>query len=157
MLNLVCKDVETEPVLQNITEGVLGRGANTSQEARVDIHGRGFWERQQSVFFDVRVCHPNAESYADLTPQQICGKLENKNKRKYAERILQIKQGTFTPLIFAATGGMAPECRMFHGRLAELIATKNAEEYSKTMNWPRVKISFSLIRSVLVCLRGSRC
>ena len=133
------------------------RGANTSQEARVDIHARGFWERLRSAFFDVRVCHPNAESYADLSPQQIYSKHENEKKRKYAERILQIEQGTFTPLIFTTTGGMAPECQMFHSRLAELIATKKAEEYSKTMNWLRVKISFSLIRSALVCLRGSRC
>ena len=38
LLNLVCKDVETEPVLQDITGEVLRRGANTSQEARVGIH-----------------------------------------------------------------------------------------------------------------------
>ena len=157
LLNLVCKDVETEPVLQDITGEVLSGGANTSQEARVDIHARGFWERQRSAFFDVRVCHPNAESYADLSPQQIYSKHENEKKRKYAERILQIEQGTFTPLIFTTTGGMAPECQMFHSRLAELIVIKKAEEYSKTMNWLKVKISFSLIRSALVCLRGSRC
>ena len=157
LLNLVCKDVETEPVLQDITGEVLDRGANTSQEARVDIHARGFWERQRSAFFDVRVCYPNAESYADLSPQQIYSKHENVKKRKYAEQILQIEQGTFTPLIFTTTGGMAPECQMFHSRLAELIATKKAEEYSKTMNWLRVKISFSLTRSALVCLHGSRC
>ena len=110
LLNLVCKDVETEPVFQDITGEVLDRGANTSQDARVDIHARGIWERQRSAFFDVRVCHPNAESYADLTPQQIYSKHENENKRKYAERI------------FTTTGGMAPECQMFHSRLAELIA-----------------------------------
>ena len=43
LLNLVCKDVETEPVLQDIMGEVLGRGANTSQEARVDIHVRFLW------------------------------------------------------------------------------------------------------------------
>ena len=150
----MCKDVETEPVLQDIT---VGRSANTLQEARVGIHTRGFWDRQRSAFFDVRVCHPNAESYGDLTPQQIHSKHENEKKRKYAERILQIEQGTFTPLIFTTAGGMTPECQMFHGRLAELIATKKSEEYSKTMNWLRVKIFFSLMRSVLVCLRESRC
>ena len=42
LLNLVCKDVETEPVLQDIMGEVLSRGANTSQEARVDIYARGF-------------------------------------------------------------------------------------------------------------------
>ena len=124
LLNLVCKDVETEPVLLDIRGEVLGRGANTSQEARVDFHARGFWDRQQSAFFDVRVCRPYAESYADLTPQQIYSKHENEKKRKCAERILQIEQGTFTLLIFTTTGGMAPECQMFHSRLAELIATK---------------------------------
>ena len=25
-------------------------------------------ESQRSAFFDVRVCHPNADSYRDLTP-----------------------------------------------------------------------------------------
>ena len=45
--------------------------------------------------------------------------LLRKKKRKYAERILQIEQGTFTPLIFTTTGGMALECQMFHSRLAE--------------------------------------
>ena len=62
LLNLVCKGVETEPVFQDITGEVLDRGANTSQDTRVDIHARGIWERQRSAFFDVRVCHPNAES-----------------------------------------------------------------------------------------------
>ena len=99
--------LKTEPVLQDITEDVLGRGANTWQEARVDIHARGFWERQRSAFFDVRVCHLNAELYADLTPQQIYSKHENEKKRKYAERILQIEQGTFTPLIVTTTGGIS--------------------------------------------------
>ena len=44
LLNLVCKEAETEPVLQDIAEDVLGRRANTSQEAEVDIHTRGLGE-----------------------------------------------------------------------------------------------------------------
>ena len=71
LLNTVCNDVETEPVLQDITGEQLRRGTNKAPEARLDIHARGFWERQRSAFFDVRVCHPNADSYQDLEPQQI--------------------------------------------------------------------------------------
>ena len=52
LLNLVCKHVETEPVLQEITEDILSQSANMSQDARVDIHARGFWEGQRSAFFD---------------------------------------------------------------------------------------------------------
>ena len=78
--------------------------------AWLDIHARGFWERQRSAFFDVRVCHPNADSYRDLTPKQIYKKHENEKKRQYAERVMEIEQGTFTPLVFTTTCGMADDC-----------------------------------------------
>ena len=35
---------------------------------------------------------------------------------------MDIKQGTFTPLVFTTTGGMEDECVKYHGRLAELPA-----------------------------------
>ena len=41
------------------------------QDARLDIHARGFWKLQRLAFFDVRVCHLNAESYRDLKLQQL--------------------------------------------------------------------------------------
>ena len=91
-------------------------------DARLDIHARGFGEREKSAFFDVRVCHPNADSYRDLTPKQIYKKHENEKKRQYAERVMEIEQGTFTPLVFTTTGGMVDECVKYHSRLAELIA-----------------------------------
>jgi len=53
------------------------RGSNRAPDARLDIHARGFWEKQQSAFFDVRVCHPNADSYRDLELQQIYRNHEN--------------------------------------------------------------------------------
>ena len=122
MLRMVCNDVEVEPVLQEVTGETLNHGANKAPDARLDIHARGFWERQRSAFFDVRVCHPNADSYRDLTPKQIYKKHENEKKRQYAERVMEIEQGTFTPLVFTTTGGMADECVKYHSRLAELIA-----------------------------------
>ena len=51
---------------------------------------------------------------------------------------------------------MGEECKKFHSRLAELIAIKRGEDYSKTIAWIRAKISFSIIRSALLCLRGTR-
>ena len=92
MLNMVCNDVQVEPVLQEITGEVLTRGTNKAPDARLDIHARGFWERQRSAFFDVRVCHPNADSYKDLTPQQIYRQHENEKKRMYASRVIEVEQ-----------------------------------------------------------------
>lgn len=66
MLDMVCYDVEVEPVLQVLTGETLERGANIAPDTRLgDIHARGVWERQRSAFFDVRVFHPNADSYRD--------------------------------------------------------------------------------------------
>ena len=70
---MVCNDVETEPVLQEITGETLNRGANRVPDVRLDISARGFWERQNTAFFDVRVCHPNASSYRDLSPRKSTG------------------------------------------------------------------------------------
>ena len=77
MLRMVCNDVEVALVLQEVTEKTLNYGANKAPDASLDIHARGFWERQRSAFFDVWVCHPNADSYRDVTPKQIYKTHEN--------------------------------------------------------------------------------
>ncbi|CAH3135422.1 unnamed protein product, partial [Porites lobata] len=156
MLHVVCTDVETEPVLQEITGEELNRGANKAPDARLDVHPRGFWDRQQSALFDVRVCHPNADSYRELSPKQIFQLHENEKKRQYSRRVLEVEQGTFTPLVFTSTGGMADECKRFHSRLAELLALKKGDDYATIISWIRAKVSFAILRSALLCLRGTR-
>ena len=69
---------------------------------------------------------------------------------------MEIEQGTFTPLVFTTTGGMADECVRYHNRLAELIANKKGESYSSAISWIRAKVSFAIVRSAILCLRGSR-
>lgn len=44
LLNTVCDEVETEPVLQDISGERLSRGSNKAEEAILDIQARGFWE-----------------------------------------------------------------------------------------------------------------
>ena len=153
---MVCNDVEIEPQLQDVTGEQLSSGSNLAKEARLDIHARGFWEQYKSAFFDIRVCHPNAESYKQLEPKQIYRLHENEKKRSYSRRVLDIEHGSFTSLVFTSTGGMGPECLRFHSRLAELIANKKGEHYSRTISWIRARTSFALLRSALICLRGSR-
>ena len=59
LLNIVCNDVQIKPVLQEVSGEALNPGSNQAPDARLDVHARGFWEKQRSAFFDVRVCHPN--------------------------------------------------------------------------------------------------
>ena len=67
-----------------------------------------------------------------------------------------MEQATFTPLVFSTTGGMAVECKRYHSRLAKLVVSKKGESYATTMSWIRARVSFALLRSALLCLRGSR-
>ena len=105
ILRAVCTDVEMEPVLREVTGEVLPKGANKAPDAQ------GFWAIEQSAFFDVRICHPNAGSYKNLTPEQINKLHENDKKRIYSSRVLEVERGTFTPLVFTTTKGMSDECQ----------------------------------------------
>ena len=105
----------------------------------------------------MRVFHPNADSYRDLSsPKQIYRILENEKKRKYNSSVTEIEQGTFTPLVFTTAEGMADECLRCHSRLAELLSAKKQESYATTISWVRAKVSFAILQSALLCLRGSR-
>ena len=67
-LSDVCNETEKEPQLQPITgESIYPLSANRQEEARPDIKAKGFWCRQQSAFFDIRVFHPNAPSYCNTS------------------------------------------------------------------------------------------
>ena len=91
-LSLVCSDVEIEPVLQDISGEHLNRGSSKAQDTSLDIHVRCFYsESHRSVFFDVRVCHPNAVSYRDQEPQHIYRIRENEKKRLQSRRVLDIE------------------------------------------------------------------
>ena len=48
---MVCTDVETEPVLQEITGEELNRGANKAPDARLDVHVRASNSNMFAVHF----------------------------------------------------------------------------------------------------------
>ena len=157
LLSQACTDVESEPHLQPVTTEILsGRSANTSADARLDIRARGFWRRGQNAFFDVRVTNADSASQNNSSIHSILKKHEDEKKRAYNERVMQVEQGTFTPLVFTVAGGMGPECLKFHKSLAEKLSNKSGEKYSDVMSFIRCKLSFMCVRSSLLCLRGSR-
>ena len=88
--------------------------------------------------------------------QQCFAKNEKEKKWNYYERIINVDNGSFTPLIFSIHGGIARECSTFYSRLSEFIANKKNAPFSITVSWIRKKICFALLSSSLLCLRGSR-
>ena len=67
-----------------------------------------------------------------------------------------IKRGTFTPLVMSATGRMGRKSLKFYSRLSELISEKRESSYNIAATWIRRKILIALIKSIDMCLRGSR-
>ena len=124
----VCKDVSVEPHLQKLSgETFEIKTTAMGDEARLDIPARGFWQAGQLAFLNARVFNPNAKRYAKMELTKAYEYNEKENKRLYNERILQVEHGSFTPLIFSATGGMGRECKMFFAPLAEMIAEKERQ------------------------------
>ena len=153
----VCKNVESEPHLQPLdNETFTFRTANTSEEARLDIKAGGFWSKGVNAFFDVRVSHINSPSNQNRTTKQIFKSHEQEKKRFYNQRILDVEQGNFTPLVFGTNGGIGEEGNRFLRRLSELLSVKENETYAHIMTWLRTKLSFEILKSVHLSVRGAR-
>ena len=57
---------------------------------------------------------------------------------------------------FGTNGGMGEECTRFLKNLVEKLCYKTYNSYASTITWLRTKLSFSILKSVNVCTRGSR-
>ena len=100
--------------------------------------------------------NPFAPSYRTLPLPALYQRHERAKRARYEERVLEVERAAFTPLVFSASGGASKLATMFLKRLASVLAEKRKEPYSVTMAWLRTRLSFSLLRSAIACLRSSR-
>ena len=117
---------------------------------------RGFWTRGQKLFCDIRVFNPLAKCYRKNPLAKIHEKHEKDKKIKYAERVIEVEHGSFTPLVFSCFGGMSRECGAFFKHLAEKVAEKRNIATSEATCFLRTKLSFSLVKSLVLCICDSR-
>ena len=147
----------TEPCLQPLSgENLRLASANANDGARLDVRARGFWSVCQDAFFDVRVFHPNASSNRSGKLSAVYKRHEDAKKREYGQRVLDVEHGVFTPLVLSTTGGMGREATTFNKRLTDMLSSKRNLPYSTLMGWLRCKISFAILRSAVMCIRGRR-
>ena len=158
LLKEVCSDVTVEPPLQPLTgEALSMRTSIRGGEARLDISARGFWGgRFERAFFDVRVFNPSAPTNRSHQLTANYHRHEQEKRRAYEQRVREVERASFTQLVFAASGGMGKAATVFYKRLAALLAQKRHQPYSTTMGWLRTVLSFALLRSEVLCLRGCR-
>ncbi len=67
----ISNDVECEPQLQPLSGEQLPPSTNITDEARLDLSVRSFWQRGQRAFYDVRVFNPFAPSYQNQRVQNL--------------------------------------------------------------------------------------
>ena len=59
-------------------------------------------------------------------------------------------------LFFSTSGGLGKEATVFYNCLADLVSQKHGISYHQTFSWMRCAISFSLLRSAMLAIQGSR-
>ena len=147
LLNMVCKDVATEPLLQDVEGEQLTWGSNKAQDARLDIHVNGFWKPSDQPLlmsgFLTRMLNPIETSSCSVYM------IMRKSVNNQVEcSILNMENWPLWFLQQLVEMGM--ECLNYHSRLAQLIAIKKGEDYAKTIT------SFALLISTLLRLTATR-
>ena len=123
-----------------------------------DICGRRFWQVAQMAFLDIKVFNPNAKRYGNQELSTVFRKQlstvfrkhEKEKKYFYNQRIMQVEHGIFMCLVLTATGGIGQELRF----LAEQSSMAN--EIHACTQLITDKITFTLIKSISMCLRDIR-
>ena len=158
LLSEVCNEVTIEPHLQPLSgEQLSGATANSTDGARLDVATNGLWGgRFEKTYMDIRVFNPFTPSNRHSNLTTCYRRHENEKKREYKQRILEIEHASFSPIVMSCTGGLGRSATSTYKRLASLLADKWNQAYSPTMCWLRCTLSFSLLRSTIQAIRGSR-
>ena len=101
------------------------RSAITEAGARLDVAMYGFWGgRFEKAFLDVRVFNPSAQSNRHGSLVYVYRRHELEKKRQYEQRVRDVEQATFTPLVMSTTGRMGKAATTFYKRLASMFSEK---------------------------------
>ena len=80
---------------------------------------------------------------------------EREKKRKYL-KACQDQRRHFTPFVVSCDGLLGKEAVALLRNLAERLSNKTGKCYSETCGFLRARLSIAIVRSVHLCLRGSR-
>ena len=79
-----------------------------------------------------------------------------RTRKSDTTRIIEVEHGSFSPLEFSPYGGNGREAERFLTELAQKLSHKKQMDYSIVIHWLRAKLYFNLLKSAVLCVRGSR-
>ena len=134
--------------------------ANRDVNARLYITANGFWGGQfERSHLNVRIFNPSAPSNQPL--HSAYRRHDKEKRREYQQRVHEVENASFTPLIFTTTGGMGDAATQFYKRLANLLSVKHSLSYGVVMGWLRCKFKLLLVEicNYVICgvRSGLRC
>ena len=158
LLREVAHNVSVEPHLTPLSgEQLRYRTAIQDDQARLDVGVSGLWgSRFERTLIDVRVFNPYAPSNRASPLDTVYQRHEREKRRKYEERVRHVEHASFVPAVLSASGGFGRSATALYKRIASLMADKHNEAYSKVMAYIRCRLCFALLRSAIMCVRGSR-
>ena len=152
-----CRDVVIEPHLLPLTgEEFKYHSAITTEEARLDVSARDLWSPMAKLFLDFRVFNSRAPTNHSLPIAKALKKHEDEKKRAYGERVLQVEKSSFTPVVFSTSGILGDEADKLYKKIAFKLSEKTAQSYSDSIRYIRQRLSFCLLRTLVISLRGHR-
>ena len=142
------------------TETFHLRSTITGDDARLDVAARGIWSPMERTLLDLRVFNSLAPSNATLSVTQALDKHEQEKKRCYGERVIQVEKCSFSPVVLSTSGVMGNEADRLYKQIARRLATRTNQSYDDCIRYIRQRISFSLIKTLVVSrqgFHGTRC
>ena len=106
----------------------------------------------EMAFFDVWMFNLFAPSNRRSSLTNTYRKHECSKKRAYSQRVVDVKHGTFTPLVFLSWVVLGERQTNLNKRLASWLSIKWNKPFNFILAWIRCCLSFSLLRTSISCL-----
>ena len=124
-------------------------------EARGDASARGFHTRRRVAIFDIRISDTDAPTYRNRASAKVLESAEKEKCQKY-EAACAERQRDFVPMVYSVDGLPGRRAKAAEKRLSAMLAAKWERPYSDVMNFVRVRMSLSVVRSNTLLLRTER-
>ena len=119
------------------------------------MHRCFFWGcKHQKAFCDVKVFIANAPSYNGTQVYSLFDVLNMRNDGSMSNVLGKLRWAPLHPFYFSAFGGMGYAATILYNRPTFLVPLWEFS-YSSVMLWLHCTVSYSLLHSTIICLRGA--
>ena len=125
-------------------------------KSRADIRINVFNREFQNSFLGVKEKNIQAKSHERHSFAKALEQAEDEKDKKYKQRIEDVENVTFYPVVFTTKGKRSRKCSVVVRKLVSRIAIKRKQPTYQISQAISTYISFLLLRGEIDCVRGNR-